>query len=86
MSSQVSDLGLKEAIVHSVDNGAYPESEDVSSAELPSSVLPALLVDIQKARDEVKVWVTLCHLHIPHSDSMCIGRHSPVEQRSRTRR
>ena len=57
MSSRVPDLGLKDAIVHSVEHGSYPESEDVSSAELTASILPALLEDLQKARDEVKVWV-----------------------------
>lgn len=59
MSSQVPSIGLKQAIVHSVEHGAYPESEDVSSAELPSSIFPDLLADLQQARDEVKVWVSL---------------------------
>lgn len=45
---------LKQAIVDSVEHGVYPEP-DVSSAELPSNLLPALLADLQKARDEVKV-------------------------------
>ncbi|THV98309.1 hypothetical protein D6D27_01608 [Aureobasidium pullulans] len=44
---------LKQAIVDSVDHDAYPEP-DVSSAELPSTLLPSLLADLQKARDEVK--------------------------------
>lgn len=46
---------LKQAIVDGVEHGAYPEP-DVSSAELPSTLLPSLLADLQKARDEVKVW------------------------------
>ena len=45
---------LKQAIVESVEHGAFPDSE-VSSTELPPSLLPALLADLQKARDEVKV-------------------------------
>ncbi|KAI5200148.1 hypothetical protein E4T39_05838 [Aureobasidium subglaciale] len=45
---------LKQAIVDSVEHGTYPEP-DVSSAEVPSTLLPALLADLQKARDEVKV-------------------------------
>lgn len=45
---------LKQAIVDSVEHGTYPEPE-VSSAEVPSTLLPALLADLQKARDEVKV-------------------------------
>ncbi|KEQ95618.1 hypothetical protein AUEXF2481DRAFT_4591 [Aureobasidium subglaciale EXF-2481] len=44
---------LKQAIVDSVEHGTYPEA-DVSSAEVPSTLLPALLADLQKARDEVK--------------------------------
>ncbi|KAL1304972.1 hypothetical protein AAFC00_003878 [Neodothiora populina] len=54
MSSAISDASLKEAIVGSVEHGAYPESEAVSSAELRPNVLPDLLVDLQRARDEVK--------------------------------
>lgn len=60
MSSDESSEGLKQAIIKSVELGAYPESEDVVAAELPSSVLPALLSDLQKARDQVKVWATSC--------------------------
>ena len=45
---------LKQAIVDSVEHGTYPEP-DVSSAEVPSTLLPALLADLQEARDEVKV-------------------------------
>lgn len=45
---------LKQAIVDSVEHSTYPEPE-VSSAEVPSVLLPALLADLQKARDEVKV-------------------------------
>lgn len=45
---------LKQAIVDNVEHGVYPEP-DISSAELPSNLLPALLADLQKARDEVKV-------------------------------
>ncbi|KAG9901669.1 hypothetical protein KCU94_g7814, partial [Aureobasidium melanogenum] len=44
---------LKHAIVDSVEHGAYPEP-DISSAEVPSALLPDLLADLQKARDEVK--------------------------------
>jgi centromere/kinetochore protein ZW10 len=45
---------LKQAIVDSVEHGTYPEP-DVSSTEVPSTLLPALLADLQKARDDVKV-------------------------------
>jgi centromere/kinetochore protein ZW10 len=45
---------LKRAIVDSVEHGNYPEP-DVSSTEVLSTLLPALLADLQKARDDVKV-------------------------------
>ncbi|GAB7357781.1 hypothetical protein MBLNU459_g0429t1 [Dothideomycetes sp. NU459] len=54
MSADESDEGLKQAIIQSVELGAYPESDDVVSAQLPASVLPALLSDLQKTRDQVK--------------------------------
>jgi protein transport protein DSL1/ZW10 len=45
---------LADAVIRNVEHGIYPDSEDVVSAELPSSALPRLLDTIQKARDEVK--------------------------------
>lgn len=50
---------LKTALVRFIDQDAYPDSEDVASAEVPSSILPSLLSDLQQARSDVKVWVNL---------------------------
>jgi hypothetical protein len=52
--SMSSNDQLKQAVVDSVEHGTYPEPE-VSSAELPSTLLPALLAHLQTARHEVKV-------------------------------
>lgn len=79
MSSQVPVAELQQAIIRSVEHGAYPESEDISSAELTPSVLPALLTELQKARDEVKVWVGLHLSHLSISNAFIVGRHSSTE-------
>lgn len=65
MSSAVSSQALEHAIIQSVEHGVLPDSEQVSSAELTPSVLPALLANLQQARDEVKVWVTLSSMCSP---------------------
>ena len=44
-----------QAVLDHVQSGAYPESEDVVSAELPPSALPEISKLIQEARDDVKV-------------------------------
>jgi hypothetical protein len=54
VATMLDNDSLKQAIVDSVKHGTYPEP-DVSSAEVPSTLLPALLADLQKARDDVKV-------------------------------
>ncbi|KAF2090490.1 WD40 repeat-like protein [Saccharata proteae CBS 121410] len=42
------------AVLEYVDRNAYPDSEDVASAELPAAALPTLLGGIEKAREQVK--------------------------------
>jgi len=59
MPSKISEKELGDAILQSVEHGAYPESEDVASAELPPTALPNLLEVIGKAREDVKVRVFL---------------------------
>lgn len=54
MPSKISEKELGDAILQSVEHGAYPESEDVASAELPPTALPNLLEVIGKAREDVK--------------------------------
>lgn len=79
MSSQASVAELQQAIIRSVEHGAYPESEDISSAELTPNILPAVLTELQKARDEVKVWVGLHLSYLSNSNAFLIGRHSSIE-------
>lgn len=73
-----SDEQLKQAVLESVERGAYPEPE-VSSAELPTSLLPALLADLQKARDEVKVANKVSLVVDAISDMMRLDRYPQSE-------
>jgi len=55
MSSNPSEDELVQAVLQTIDNGAYPESEEIASAELPVGVLPKLLDAVNQARSNVKV-------------------------------
>jgi centromere/kinetochore protein ZW10 len=55
MAATASNEELSQAILQQVEYGAYPDSENVASAEIPPSALPALLDAINKAREGVKV-------------------------------
>ena len=55
MPSHTSDRQYGQAIVDSVYNGSYPESEEIVSGDLPQSALPTILELVDKAREEVKV-------------------------------
>ena len=55
MPSQVSDQQLGDAILESVDHGAFPQSEDVASAQVSSAALPKLMEMVGRAREEKKV-------------------------------
>lgn len=55
MSSTASHEELSQAILQQVQFGAYPESENVASADIPSEALPGLLDAIGKSRDGIKV-------------------------------
>ncbi|KAF2474510.1 WD40 repeat-like protein [Lindgomyces ingoldianus] len=54
MPPQVSDQDLGDAILRSVENGAFPQSEDVASALVTSTVVPKLLAAVDKAREDTK--------------------------------
>lgn len=56
MPSQISDDAFGQALLLSIQDGGYPEAEEVISAELPSSALPVILELLTKARVDVKVW------------------------------
>lgn len=49
---------LAHAILTSVIDGSYPDSEDVAGAELTASALPEIVQYLQKAREDVHVSVS----------------------------
>ena len=55
MPSNSSDQQYGQALLDSVRNGSYPESEDVISAELPPTAIPGILKLLKQAREDVKV-------------------------------
>lgn len=55
MPSQISHREYAQAVLDSVRSGAFPESEEVISADLPSSAVPTVLKLIDEARNDVKV-------------------------------
>ena len=55
MSSRSSEQELAQAILQHIELGAYPESEDVASADIPSQALSTLIKAINKTRQGVKV-------------------------------
>jgi centromere/kinetochore protein ZW10 len=55
MSSQVSTEKLGNAILQSVEQGAFPQDEHVASASVPSNALPKLLEVVGRAKDDTKV-------------------------------
>jgi centromere/kinetochore protein ZW10 len=57
MPSLISDHQYGQAVVESVYNGSYPESEEIISANLPESALPTILELVHQAQEGVKV----CH-------------------------
>ena len=55
MSSRITAQEYAQALLQNVQNGIFPESEEVVSAELPPSALPAVSKLIEQAREDVKV-------------------------------
>ena len=55
MPQLFSDSEYGQAVFGSVQNGAYPESEELISAEFPPSALPGVIKLLEKAREDVKV-------------------------------
>ena len=55
MTKTFSDVEYSQAVFESVQSGAYPESEELVSAEFPASALPGVIKLLEKARDNVKV-------------------------------
>lgn len=44
-----------QALLDSVRDGSYPESEEVISAELPPAAIPDILNNLEQTRNDVKV-------------------------------
>jgi centromere/kinetochore protein ZW10 len=55
MSTQISAEKLGDALLQSVEHGAFPQDEDVASAPVPASALPKLLEVVGKAKEDTKV-------------------------------
>ncbi len=56
MPKPFTDDQYGQALFESAQSGAYPESEELVSAELPSSALPGIVKLLEKGREDVKVW------------------------------
>jgi centromere/kinetochore protein ZW10 len=65
---QVSAEKLGDAILQSVEHGAFPQDEDVASASVPSTALPQLLEVVGKAKEDTKVGVE-AFIHLEQTDS-----------------
>ena len=57
MPSRITPQQYGQAVLNHVQTGAYPESEEVVSADLPPSALPEISKLIEQAREDVKVCI-----------------------------
>lgn len=55
MPSNSLDQHHGQALLDSIQNGSYPESEEVISADLPSTAIPDILKLLKQAREDVEV-------------------------------
>ena len=55
MPPQLSDGTLGHALLQSVQEGTYPDAEQIVSAELPTSALLGVVELLEQARNDVKV-------------------------------
>lgn len=55
MPSKIPDHHYGQALLDSVQDGSYPESEEIISAELPPPAIPGILNVLEQARNDVKV-------------------------------
>ena len=86
MSSRITPQQYSQAVLEHVQSGAYPESEDLVSAELPPSALPEVSKFIEQARENVKVpnrynYITKVY-QLPVSRSLSGGIAETVPQTS----
>ena len=59
MPSRVSVEETSQAIFHSVEDGTFPEDEQIISAELSSTALNSLSELLEQARADVKVGIQI---------------------------
>ena len=57
MPSRITPQQYGQAVLEHVQTGAYPESEEVVSADFPPSALPEVSKLIEQAREDVKVCI-----------------------------
>ena len=55
MTAPVTDRELSSALLNSIKDGTYPESESVLVAQVPAQALSLVLQDVQDARSELEV-------------------------------
>jgi centromere/kinetochore protein ZW10 len=55
MTASIADYDLSAAIISSIKEGTFPDSEDVLTAELPATALPTLLEEVSEARQQLEV-------------------------------
>lgn len=58
MSPPIAGQELADALLQSVETGAFPQSEQVASAPVGSDALPKLRQALDKARDDTRVCFT----------------------------
>ena len=57
MPSKVQDAELSQAVFRAIQEGSYPEDEQIVAAELPPSALNSLSELLEQARADVKVFL-----------------------------
>jgi hypothetical protein len=55
MTASNADHDLSAAIISSIKEGSFPDSEDVLTAELPATALPTILEEVSEARQQLEV-------------------------------
>ena len=75
MSSKIAPQQYAQALLDHVQNGTFPESEEVVSAELSPSALPAVSKLIEQAREDAKVGVFFPSYNSKLLTPLCLGCH-----------
>lgn len=55
MTATVGEQDLSTAIIASIKDGVFPDSEQVLTAELPASAIPSFLHEVSEARQQFEV-------------------------------